>query len=61
VSERELAVFDLLTRPTPPLTKAQEKAVKKVAKELLQKLQAQLLFPRWELNPQTRAAVHHEI
>ncbi len=25
LTERELAVFDLLTRPTPTLTKAQEK------------------------------------
>jgi type I restriction enzyme R subunit len=61
LSERELAVFDLLTRPTPMLTKAQEIEVKNVAKELLQKLQEQHVFPRWELNPETRAAVHHEI
>jgi Domain of unknown function (DUF3387) len=32
LTERELAVFDLLTRPTPTLTKAREKEVKKVAK-----------------------------
>ena len=61
LNERELAIFDLLTRPSPKLTKAQEIEVKNVAKQLLQKLQAQHLFPRWELNPQTRAAVLSEI
>ena len=62
LTERELAVFDLLTRPTPTLTKAQEKEVKKkVAKELLQKLQAQLLFSHWELHPEGRATVRSKI
>ncbi|MGE0513357.1 MAG: type I restriction endonuclease subunit R [Hyphomicrobiaceae bacterium] len=61
MTERERAVFDLLTRPSPKLTRAQEIAVKAVAKGLLQKLQADLLSPRWELNPQTRASVHSEI
>ena len=61
LTERELAVFDLLTRPSPKLSKAQEVEVKAVAQGLLQKLQEQHVFPRWELNPETRAAVHHEI
>ena len=61
LTERELAVFDLLTRPSPKLTKAQEIEVRKVARELLQKLQAERLFPRWELNPETRSAVLSEI
>jgi hypothetical protein len=42
LSEDELAVFDLLTKPKPKLSKAQEVAVKKVARELLEKLQDQL-------------------
>ena len=62
LTERELAVFDLLTKPAPKLSKAQEIEVKTVAKELLRKLQEeQLLSPRWEMNPQTRAAVLSEI
>ena len=39
LSEDELAVFDLLTKPKPTLTKPQEIAVKKVARDLLAKLQ----------------------
>lgn len=60
LTEEELAVFDLLTRPEPKLTKAQEAAVKKVARELLEKLQA-LRVEHWRVNQQTRAAVHSEI
>ncbi len=60
LSEAELAVFDLLTRPEPKLTKAQEAQVKLVARQLLEKLQAQQV-DRWRDNQQTRAAVHSEI
>ena len=42
LTEEELAIFDLLTKPEPKLTKAQEVEVKKVARELLEKLQDQL-------------------
>ena len=60
LTEEELAIFDLLTRPEPKLTKAQETEVKKVARELLEKLQ-DLRVEHWRLNQQTRAAVHSEI
>lgn len=60
LTEDELAIFDLLTRPKPKLTKPQETAVKQVAKELLQKLQA-LRVSHWPQNQQTRAAVQSEI
>ena len=60
LTEDELAIFDLLTKPEPKLTKAQETAVKKVARELLDKLQA-LRVAHWQQNQQTRAAVHSEI
>jgi type I restriction enzyme R subunit len=60
LSEEELAVFDLLTRPEPKLTKAQEADVKKVARQLLEKLQA-LRVEHWRQNWQTRAAVQSEI
>jgi type I restriction enzyme R subunit len=61
LSEDELAIFDLLTKPEPKLTKAQEVEVKKVARELLEKLQAQLQVRQWQLRPQPRAAVHSTI
>lgn len=58
--EDELAIFDLLTRPEPKLSREQEAAVKKVARELLEKLQA-LKVEFWRKNPQTRAQVYSEI
>jgi type I restriction enzyme R subunit len=60
LTEDELAIFDLLTRPQPELTKAQETEVKQVARGLLQKLQ-DLRVGNWRQNQQTRAAVHSEI
>ncbi len=60
LTEEELAILDLLTRPKPELIKAQEVAVKKVARELLEKLQ-QLRVAHWRQNYKTRAAVHSEI
>lgn len=60
LTEDELAIFDLLTRPKPTLTKAQETAVKLVARELLHKLH-ELRISNWRQNQQTRAAVHSEI
>lgn len=61
LTEAELAVFDLLTHPEPKLTKAEEAAVKKVSRELLAKLQKELLVTRWQENVQTRDAVKSEI
>jgi type I restriction enzyme R subunit len=61
LSEDELAVFDLLTKPKPKLTKAQEGAVKKVARELLKKLEDQLSVEAWQTKQQTRAAVQSTI
>lgn len=60
LTEEELAIFDLLTRPEPKLTKAQELAVKKVARELLEKLEA-LRVEHWRQSQQLRASVHSEI
>jgi type I restriction enzyme R subunit len=61
LSEDELAVFDLLTKPKPKLTKAQEVAVKKVARELLDKLEDQLSVEAWQTKQQTRAAIESTI
>jgi len=63
LTEEELVIFDLLTKPEPKLTKAQEAEVKKVARDLLVKLQDQLDVFDWRARQQTRAAVqsHHPL
>jgi type I site-specific restriction-modification system R (restriction) subunit len=60
LTEEELAIFDLLTKPEPKLTKAQEVEVKKVAHDLLLKLHDQLSFD-WRKTQETRGAVHSAI
>jgi len=60
-SEDELAIFDLLTKPKPKLTKAQEADVKRVARDLLLKFEDRLSVPQWPLKPRPRAAVHTTI
>jgi type I restriction enzyme R subunit len=57
LTEEELAVFDLLTKPDPELTKSQEAQVKKVVRELLTKLKRELLVLDWKQRQATRAAV----
>ena len=47
LTEEELAIFDILTRPEPPLTEAEREAVKTVAKEMLAKLKAERLVIDW--------------
>lgn len=61
LSEDELAIFDLLTRPEPKLTKAQELEVKRVARDLLEKLREQLAIEDWRVKQQTRATVQTTI
>jgi len=57
LSEEELAVFDLLTKPDVKLTKQQEAEVKKIAKELLETLKREKLVLDWRKKQQSRAAV----
>jgi type I restriction enzyme R subunit len=57
LTEEELAVFDLLTKPDPILTPAQELAVKAVVRELVEKLNHELLVLDWRHKQATRAAV----
>lgn len=57
LTEEELALFDLLTKPEPELTAAQEAQVKRVVRQLLQKLKWELLVLDWKKRQQTRAAV----
>jgi type I restriction enzyme R subunit len=61
LSEEELAIFDLLTKPEPKLTKAEEAEVKRVARELLEKLEALLDAVDWTGGQQTRGAVESAI
>ena len=57
LTEEELALFDLMTKPEPELTAAQETQIKKVVRQLLAKLKWELLVLDWKKRQQTRAAV----
>lgn len=57
LTEEELAIFDLLTKPEVNLTKQEEKEVKQVAKELLENLKREKLVLDWRERQQSRAAV----
>ena len=61
LTEEELALFDLLTKPEPKLTKKQEVEVKKVARELLQTLKREKLVLDWRKKQQSRAVVRLSI
>ena len=57
LTEEELAIFDLLTKPDPILRKAEEQEVKKVARSLLEVLKREKLVLDWRKRQQSRAAV----
>jgi type I restriction enzyme R subunit len=61
VTEEELAVFDILTRPGPDLEPKEEEAIKMICKDLLAKLKTELLVLAWRNKRTTRAAVRVEI
>lgn len=61
LSEEELAIFDLLTRPEPELSEAEKDDVKKVAREMLKKLKTDKLVLDWRLKTRTRADVERTI
>ncbi len=56
ITEEELAVFDLLTKPEPDLTRAQAVQVKSAAKKLLWQITDKLVLD-WKRKQQTRSAV----
>ena len=58
LSEEELALFDILTKPEIDITKAEKEAVKKVARNLLQTLKEAKLVLDWRKKQQSRAAVY---
>ncbi len=57
LTEEQLAVFDLLMRPAPPLSDAKTAQVKRVAQELLTALKRDKLVLDWRKQQGTRAAV----
>ena len=61
LTEEELAIFDILTRPEPPLSDAERDTVKTVAKELLETLKEQRLVIDWWKRQQARSAVRTHI
>jgi type I restriction enzyme, R subunit len=61
LTEEELALFDILTKPNVKLTQKEKEQVKAVAKELLETLKRERLVLDWRKHQQTRAAVELKI
>ncbi|MFQ5796234.1 MAG: type I restriction endonuclease subunit R [Candidatus Bipolaricaulia bacterium] len=57
LSEEELALFDLLTKPEMQLTNEEEQQIKKVARDLLETLKREKLVLDWRKRQQSRAQV----
>jgi type I restriction enzyme R subunit len=57
LSEEELAVFDLLTRPMVTLSKDEERQIKELVRELLATLKREQLVLDWRKKQQARATV----
>ena len=60
LSEEELTIFDILTRPGPGLSAEEREEVKRVARQLLERVNA-LLVLGWRQKIQARAKVRIEI
>jgi type I restriction enzyme R subunit len=57
LTEEELALFDILTKPEPKLESKDRELVKKIAKDLLRTLKAKKLVLDWRKSQTTRAVV----
>ena len=57
LTEEELAIFDILTKPTPDLPPKEKKEVKQIARALLQTLKQAKLVLDWRKKLRTRADV----
>jgi type I restriction enzyme, R subunit len=57
LTEEELAIFDLLTRPEINLSQQEEQDVKQIARELLETLKKEKLVLDWRKRQQTKASV----
>ncbi len=61
LTDEELAIFDILTKPEPELDEAERKEVKRVARELLLTLKREKLTLDWTKTQQKRSMVRHFI
>lgn len=61
LTDEELAIFDLLTKPAMQLTEAERQQIKQGAKRLLETLKAGKLTLDWRKHQNTRAAVQESI
>ena len=61
LTEEELAIFDILTRPEPKLSKAQELEVKKIARQLLAKLKREKFILDWRSRETAKSDVRETI
>jgi len=61
LTDEELAIFDILTRPAPPIKKKEENAIKKIAGDLLETLKREKIVLDWRKRQQTRQAVRTAI
>lgn len=61
LTEEELVVFDILTKPEPKLSKKEQEIVKNTAKELIDVLNRERLVYDWKKKQSTRAKVKLEI
>lgn len=61
LTEEELALFDILTKPEPSLSEKEKAQVKKTCKALLETLKREKLVLDWQSKPQARGAVRQSI
>jgi type I restriction enzyme R subunit len=57
LTEEELALFDIVTKPDPVLSESEGANVKRICKDLLAKLKAEKLVLDWRKRQQARSAV----
>ena len=57
LTEEELTIFDILTKPKPRLTRKKEQQIKTIVKELLERLKEQKFVLDWKKKTRTRADV----
>jgi type I restriction enzyme R subunit len=61
LTEEELAIFDILTKPDLELSDNERDQVKRIARDLLGRVKHECEAIDWERKPETRAAVHSAI
>lgn len=61
LSEEELALFDILTKPVPELSEKERAQVKKVCKELLETLKSEKLVLDWRKKDRARSDVRRTL